>query len=282
MSAIRFAAPLIVVAVLCSLVASTRRRVHRRHGKSRQRVQREPDWVAPAASASRIARDDGHHAGDAGAETPYYVYANVSDTGNPASGTQTVTADVSAVTAGQTSVPLAAGSFTVGATTYNRRSAALTADNSMTAGTGRTRSTSPTRRGTRAPRAGSGSTPPTRRRSAARRDRHGRRREHVDHCGVPAASAGDTLFAAVGRAPQPANIPAPAGWAPYAQQSEAGVQLFVFRKTATGTEPASYTFNSDSGSRWRPASSPTATSRRATSSPACPRRIRSPRTRPAR
>jgi hypothetical protein len=63
------------------------------------------------------------------------VLANVTDTGNPASGVSTVLGNVSTVTAGQTAVSLAAGSFTAAGLTYNRGSASLTADASLTEGT---------------------------------------------------------------------------------------------------------------------------------------------------
>ena len=57
----------------------------------------------------------------------YYVYANVTDTGNPASGVSTVNANVSAITSGSTAATLTAGTFTVDGVSYNRRSASLTA-----------------------------------------------------------------------------------------------------------------------------------------------------------
>ena len=62
----------------------------------------------------------------------YYVYANASDA---ASGIGGVTANVANITTGSTAVPLVAGSYTVGATTYGYRSAALTANAVLTAGT---------------------------------------------------------------------------------------------------------------------------------------------------
>ena len=57
----------------------------------------------------------------------YRVYANVTDVGTPPSGVSTVTANVNNVTVGQTAVALAAGTWTVGGQTYNRRSNILTA-----------------------------------------------------------------------------------------------------------------------------------------------------------
>ena len=58
----------------------------------------------------------------------YYIYADA--IGNPPS----VTANVSGITTGQTSVPLTAGSYTAGGQTYNYRSAALTANASLPEG----------------------------------------------------------------------------------------------------------------------------------------------------
>jgi hypothetical protein len=64
----------------------------------------------------------------------YYVFASVSDPGNPSSGISSVTANVATVTAGQTSVAMTAGSFTAGGVSYNYRSASLTANAGLSAG----------------------------------------------------------------------------------------------------------------------------------------------------
>lgn len=92
------------------------------------------DFRAPSASESVIAKAAGGLTGAIKKAGTYYVYANVSDTGNPASGVSTVTANVSSITSGSTAVALAAGSFTAGGVTYNRRSASLTAGSSLAAG----------------------------------------------------------------------------------------------------------------------------------------------------
>ncbi|HEX9123627.1 MAG TPA: hypothetical protein VF984_09760 [Actinomycetota bacterium] len=94
-----------------------------------------PDWTPPSASASVIAPTAGTPVGQIQAGQTYYVYALAGDTGNPASGVSTVTADVSSITPGQTAAPLSAGSYTVGATTYNFRSASLTSSSSLSSGT---------------------------------------------------------------------------------------------------------------------------------------------------
>ncbi|CAN5544357.1 hypothetical protein BH20CHL6_BH20CHL6_03090 [soil metagenome] len=65
---------------------------------------------------------------------PYYVYANVTDGGSPASGVASVTADVSSITSGQTAVMLSSGAYSSEGVSYNFRSAALTANASLTHG----------------------------------------------------------------------------------------------------------------------------------------------------
>jgi hypothetical protein len=92
------------------------------------------DWTPPAASASVIARSNGYLAGLLRQGRTYYVYANVTDTGNPASGVTSVTANVSNITTGQTAVPLVSGSYSVNGVSYNYRSAVLTANAGLTAG----------------------------------------------------------------------------------------------------------------------------------------------------
>jgi hypothetical protein len=92
------------------------------------------DWTPPSASASVIARTTSYLAGLIRQGGSYYVYANISDSGNPASGVTSVTANVSNITTGQTAVALSAGSFSVNGVGYGYRSAALTANNPLVAG----------------------------------------------------------------------------------------------------------------------------------------------------
>jgi hypothetical protein len=99
-----------------------------------QTVSAVPDFLPPTASRSAIAKTQGGTAGYIKQGGTYYVYANVADAGNPASGISTVTADVSNVTTGQTAVALTSGSFSVGGLTYNYRSASLTANSTLSAG----------------------------------------------------------------------------------------------------------------------------------------------------
>jgi hypothetical protein len=92
------------------------------------------DWVGPtvdAVVASKGTGVDGHVRPGG----TYYVYADVpGDSGVPPSGTKSVATDVSALTAAEGAAALAAGTFTRGGTTYNRRSGLLTVDPGTTEG----------------------------------------------------------------------------------------------------------------------------------------------------
>ncbi len=92
------------------------------------------DWRAPTASASVIAKATGGSAGHIRQGTSYHIYANVADSGNPASGTSSATANVSSITTGASAASLTAGSYSIDGTTYNYRSAALTANATLAAG----------------------------------------------------------------------------------------------------------------------------------------------------
>lgn len=90
---------------------------------------------APKATASVIAKSTGGRAGRIRQGGAYYVYANVSGSGNPPTGLASLTADVSAITTGQASAALSNGSFTVEGQSYNYRSALLTANATLSEGT---------------------------------------------------------------------------------------------------------------------------------------------------
>jgi hypothetical protein len=92
------------------------------------------DWTSPTIGSSAIGRTTAYDTGVIKPSGSYYVYANVSDSGNPASGTTSVTANVSGVTSGQTALALAAGSYSAGGASFNYRSAAQTASSSLGAG----------------------------------------------------------------------------------------------------------------------------------------------------
>ncbi len=99
-----------------------------------QTVSAVADFLAPSAGASTIAKSQGGVAGYVKKGGTYYVYADVTESGNPASGIASVKADVSALTSGQTAVSLVAGSYAVGDDSFNYRSAQLTAGGSLSAG----------------------------------------------------------------------------------------------------------------------------------------------------
>jgi hypothetical protein len=92
------------------------------------------DFTAPESSLTEIAKSAGGTPAFLKKGGAYFVYANVADSGNPASGVATVTANVSAITAGSTAVPLSAGTFTVDGETFNRRSASLSAGSALAEG----------------------------------------------------------------------------------------------------------------------------------------------------
>jgi hypothetical protein len=92
------------------------------------------DWTGPTVSASVIA----HSSKGPGvkASGTYAIYANASDSGNPASGVSTVAANVNSITSGQTAValPTCSTSCTVNGVTYAYKSAQLTAGSTLAAG----------------------------------------------------------------------------------------------------------------------------------------------------
>lgn len=92
------------------------------------------DTTPPNVSAAVIAKTQGGSPGYVRQGGTCYVYANVSAPGSPSTGVSSVTADVSAITACQTAVPLTAGSYVVDGVTYDHASATLTADNPLAAG----------------------------------------------------------------------------------------------------------------------------------------------------
>jgi hypothetical protein len=92
------------------------------------------DTVAPTVGATVIAKTQGGRGGYVKLGGTFYVYANVTDGGTPASGVQAVTANVSSLATGQSAVALSSGSFTVDGASYNYRSAAVTANSTLAEG----------------------------------------------------------------------------------------------------------------------------------------------------
>ena len=93
------------------------------------------DWEAPHVTRTVIAKTVGYLAGSIRQGGQFYVYAQIDEAGNPPAGLGTVTADVSAFSAGGTAVALVAGAFSVEGVLYNYRSVARTAIDPMPNGT---------------------------------------------------------------------------------------------------------------------------------------------------
>jgi predicted ribosomally synthesized peptide with SipW-like signal peptide len=107
-----------------------------------------PDWLAPVASRSVAQKSEGGETGYLRQNGSFRAYAQVTDAGNPASGTATARAEVPSTGFG---VDMAPGSFTIAGLTYNWATAAtavpagtpegsygydvLTADNAGNSGT---------------------------------------------------------------------------------------------------------------------------------------------------
>lgn len=88
----------------------------------------------PAVSTAVIAKSAGGVSGYIKQGGTYYVYANVTGSGTPPAGLATLTADVSAVSTGQIAATLTSGTYTIDGQTYNYRSAQLTANSTLVAG----------------------------------------------------------------------------------------------------------------------------------------------------
>jgi hypothetical protein len=92
------------------------------------------DFRAPTVSASAVGKTQGGATGFVKKGGTYFVYANVTDSGNPASGVASVTATLTSLTAGASAVALSPGSFSAGGQSYNYRSAQQTADLTLAGG----------------------------------------------------------------------------------------------------------------------------------------------------
>jgi hypothetical protein len=97
-------------------------------------VAAAPDYRAPTVSPMVIGKSAGGVAGYIKQGGGYRIYADIVDTGNPASGILSRTADTSVFDTGQTAVAFTAGSFPFDGHTYGFRSAALTANAAVAAG----------------------------------------------------------------------------------------------------------------------------------------------------
>jgi hypothetical protein len=124
-------AALLCLAVLCGGVWAA---YSGSSGSAGNELVSAPDWVAPKVSASLIGKSQGGVPGYIRQGGTYNVYANLSDSGNPASGVSSVAGSLATITTGQSAAALSAGSFAIGATAYGYRSAGLTANATLAAG----------------------------------------------------------------------------------------------------------------------------------------------------
>lgn len=93
------------------------------------------DFRAPAVAALAVGKQEGGATAFVRSGGAYYVYADVeADGGNPPSGAGPITADVSALTDGETAVELVPGSYSAGGESYSHRAGPLTADAGLAAG----------------------------------------------------------------------------------------------------------------------------------------------------
>ena len=93
------------------------------------------DYEAPTVVRSEIARTTATAGGRIKANVAYYVFAQITDGGNPASGVNSANANVCNITTATCgSVALVSGSYTMSGLAYNYRSASKTSDVGLTAG----------------------------------------------------------------------------------------------------------------------------------------------------
>jgi hypothetical protein len=90
-------------------------------------ISAAPDYAAPTVSAQTVTKSTGGIGNYIAQNTQFYVYAQVVDTGNPASGiAPPVNGTANLPGYGLQTIPLTAGSYSVGGVSYNYRSAVQT------------------------------------------------------------------------------------------------------------------------------------------------------------
>ncbi|UUY01758.1 hypothetical protein LRS13_13600 [Svornostia abyssi] len=93
-----------------------------------------PDWVAPALQSSVVQKAEGGLTGFIRQGGTYRVYADLTDSGNPASGTSAVTANLTALTTGASAAALTSGAWSADGTAYGWRSSILASDIPLASG----------------------------------------------------------------------------------------------------------------------------------------------------
>ena len=128
-------AALIVVGLLAGMTGGTYAAFSSTTSNSGNSFGVKADYEAPTVVRSEIARTTATAGGRIKANVAYFVFAQITDGGNPASGVNTANANVCNITTTACgSVALVSGSYTMSGLAYNYRSASKTSDVGLTAG----------------------------------------------------------------------------------------------------------------------------------------------------
>jgi hypothetical protein len=92
------------------------------------------DFRAPTTSNRAIGKIEGGTGGFVRPGGSYRVYAQATDTGNPASGVASVTANLTSITSGQSGASLSSGSYSFDQDSFSRRSSTFTVGSGLSAG----------------------------------------------------------------------------------------------------------------------------------------------------
>ena len=92
------------------------------------------DTVPPTINAAVVSKQILYYPGFLKNAAAYFIYANITDGGTPASGVASATADTTSFDTNQAATALVAGSYTVGGESYNYRSGSKTANGGLAEG----------------------------------------------------------------------------------------------------------------------------------------------------
>jgi hypothetical protein len=131
----RWLAALIAIGLIAGVTGGTVAAFSSTTSNSANSFGVKADYEGPTIVRSEIARTAATAGGRIKANVAYFVYAQITDGGNPASGVNTATANVCNITtAACASVALVSGSYTVSGLSYNYKTASKTSDAGLTAG----------------------------------------------------------------------------------------------------------------------------------------------------
>jgi hypothetical protein len=127
----RFGLAAVVAAFACAqLFPATSSSFTNGTSMSGNTVTAAADWTAPTISAVVLQKSEGGAVNKFHASETFYIYANAADSGAPAAGLGTITANTTSI-ATVNSATLSAGSWTVAGTSYGYRSPQLTAKSTL-------------------------------------------------------------------------------------------------------------------------------------------------------